>query len=59
MDEESIWFKKQIQGLYLMYDDEDDKDIMVAKGDVKKRLQDILNGGIDFPSSIKKRVGLE
>ena len=58
MDEESIWFKKQIQGLYLMLDDEKDKDIMVAKADMKKKLQSIINGGIDFPQSIKKRVGL-
>ena len=58
MDEEGVWLRKQIQGLYLMLDDEEDKDIMVAKADIKKKLQSIINGGIDFPQSIKKRVGL-
>ena len=57
MDEE--WYKKQIEGLWLILDDADDKDFMISRTYVKEKLRMILNGGINFHPSIKAKIGLE
>lgn len=57
MDEE--WYRKQIEGLWLIMDDGDDKDIMVTREYVKEKLRMILNGGINFHPNIKQHIELE
>ena len=57
MEEE--WYRKQIQGLWLIMDDSEGKDFMISREYVKEKLQMILNGGISFHPHIKQRVGLK
>ena len=57
MNEE--WYRKQIEGLQFILDDADKKDFMITREYVKEKLRMILNGGINFHPSIKKRIGLE
>ena len=52
------WYRKQIEGLYLIMDDADKKDFMISREYVKEKLRMILNGGINFHPSIKESVGL-
>lgn len=54
MNEE--YYKKQIQGLWLIMDDADDKDFMISREYVKEKLRMILDGGINFHPSIKERL---
>ena len=58
MNEE--WYKKQIQGLYLILDDYDKNstEFMISREYVKEKLYMILNGGIGFHPIIKEKVGL-
>lgn len=43
------WYKRQINGLFLILDDADNKDIMITREYVKEKLTMILNGqGINF-----------
>ena len=57
MNEE--WYKKQIEGLWLILDDADKKDFMISRAYVKEKLRMILHGGINFHPTIKRRIGLE
>lgn len=57
MNEE--WYRKQIEGLWLILNDADKKDFMISRAYVKEKLRMILNGGIGFHPSIKAKIGLE
>lgn len=50
------WYRRQIQGLYLILESNEDKDPSVSRGYVKEKLNMILSGGIGFHPSIKKKL---
>ena len=57
MDE--TFYRKQIEGLWLILNDADKDNFMISREYVKEKLRMILSGGINFHPSIKSRIGVE
>lgn len=53
------WYRKQIEGLFLIINQGEEFGIMVAREYVKEKLMMILGCGINFEPSIKGRLGIE
>jgi len=52
------WYRKQIQGLYLILESNEKEDPSISRAYVKEKLQMILSRGIGFHPGIAKRIGL-
>lgn len=50
------YFEKQIKGLIIILEDNEENNIMVARSYVKEKLKMILNNGINFNQLIEEKL---